>query len=237
MPHRRHQSRLRELGITCELTAPYTSTHNGKAERVHRTFLGKSRAMRLASHVPEDRWDELYVTACYLSNRTPSSSLPNSISPYEAWFGRPPSLRHLREIGCRAFVLINTHNPKLRACSLECVLLGYGLNSKTYRCYHPPTRRVLESYHVSFIESHESPPASPTSALPSPSPSSPLSSSSSPYAPGTGPSFDTDNWPSDPVFTPSVPIPCPPPPPHLLPPRVPTPRAPVIASDAHFHSP
>ncbi|KAI0373597.1 hypothetical protein BV20DRAFT_927655, partial [Pilatotrama ljubarskyi] len=70
------------------------------------TYLGKSRAMRLASNVPENRWDEFYVTACYLSNRTLSSSLPRGITPYEAWFGTPPSLRHLREIGSRAFVHI-----------------------------------------------------------------------------------------------------------------------------------
>ncbi|OSC96218.1 hypothetical protein PYCCODRAFT_1355231, partial [Trametes coccinea BRFM310] len=63
-------------------------------------------AMRISAGLPEDRWDELYSTACYLTNRTPSSSLPSGITPYEAWFGRAPSLSHLREIGSRAFVLI-----------------------------------------------------------------------------------------------------------------------------------
>ncbi|KAI0354336.1 hypothetical protein OH77DRAFT_1387795, partial [Trametes cingulata] len=35
----------RTLGVVWEITAPYTSAHNGKAERIHCTFLGKSRAM------------------------------------------------------------------------------------------------------------------------------------------------------------------------------------------------
>ncbi|KAI0366920.1 hypothetical protein BV20DRAFT_928252, partial [Pilatotrama ljubarskyi] len=70
------------------------------------TYMGKCRAMRLAADVPENRWDEFYLTACYLTNRTPTSTLPSGVTPYEAWFGEPPCLRHLREIGCRAFVLI-----------------------------------------------------------------------------------------------------------------------------------
>ncbi|CDO77251.1 hypothetical protein BN946_scf184753.g1 [Trametes cinnabarina] len=210
----------RTLGVAWEITAPHTSAHNGKAERIHRTFLGKSRAMRLSAGVPENRWDEFYVTACYLSNRTPSASLPRGVTPYEAWFGHPPSLRHLREIGCRAFVLINTHNPKLRPRSFECVLIGYGQNSKTYRCYHVPTRRVLESYHVSFIESHESPPP------PSASTSSPSSSPDLVDDPSPSP-INTD-WPDDPPFTPTMPHTCPAPPPSLLP----VPPAPVSASSA-----
>jgi transposase InsO family protein len=35
------------LGINHTVTAPYTSAQNGRAKRVHRTVLGKARAMRL----------------------------------------------------------------------------------------------------------------------------------------------------------------------------------------------
>ncbi|KAL7277842.1 hypothetical protein ACG7TL_008787 [Trametes sanguinea] len=192
-----------ELGVAYDLTAPYTSAHNGKVERVHRTYHGKSRAMRISAGIPEDRWDELYCTACYLTNHTPSSSLPSGITPYEAWFGRAPSLSHLREIGSRAFVLINTHNPKLHARSIECILLGYGSNSKTYRCYHPASCRVLSSYHISFIESHEDhlPVSVPPSAAPVPSTSSAL---------------PPPVWDDDPIFVPSLPHSAPPVPPNLL---------------------
>jgi len=62
----------------------------------------------------------------------------------------------MREIGCKAFVLIQSrHNPKIFERSIECVLIGYDTNSKTYRCYHRPTKRVISSYHVRFLESHE----------------------------------------------------------------------------------
>ena len=64
----------------------------------------------------------------------------------------------MREIGCRAFILIqNRHNPKLFKRSIECVLIGYDIRSKTYRCYDRHRKVVYSSYHVRFIESHEAP--------------------------------------------------------------------------------
>jgi hypothetical protein len=45
----------------------------------------------------------------------------NNIMPYEAYTGHKPDVSHLREIGCRAFVLIqNKHNPKVFERSEEC---------------------------------------------------------------------------------------------------------------------
>ena len=147
---------LLSRGTQHQFTAPYTSAQNGRVERLHRTLMGKARAMRIASGVPVHRWDEFVLTACYLSNRTPVSSQAGH-TPYERWFDQKPDLTHLREIGCRAFVLIqNRHNPKVYDRSIECVLIGYSLNSKAYRCYHRESRKVFVSYHVSFIESHNS---------------------------------------------------------------------------------
>ncbi|OBZ74687.1 Retrovirus-related Pol polyprotein from transposon TNT 1-94 [Grifola frondosa] len=146
-------------GIAIRRTAPYTSAHNGRVERLHRTLMSKSRTMRLASDVPDNRWDEFYLTANYLTIRTPTASLPDSRTPFEAFYGSKPDLSHLREIGCKAFVLIqNKHNPKIYEHSVECALIGYGPDSKTYRCYHKPTHKVISSYHVVFIESFESVP-------------------------------------------------------------------------------
>jgi hypothetical protein len=77
-------------------------------------------------------------------------------TPFEHWYGHKPDLSHLCEIGCRAFVLIqNRHNPKVYSCLVECVLIGYSLDSKAYRCYHRTSHKVFVSYHVSFIESHQ----------------------------------------------------------------------------------
>jgi transposase InsO family protein len=96
-----------QRGIIHLFTAPYTSAHNGKAERLHRTIHEKSRTMRLACGAPPSMWDEFCATAAFLTNLSPCSSLDRH-TPYEFWFNRIPSLSHLREIGCRAYALIVT---------------------------------------------------------------------------------------------------------------------------------
>jgi hypothetical protein len=58
----------------------------------------------------------------------------------------------LREIGCRAFVLIETHNPKAFAHSIECVLIGYTPNCKAYRCWQRSSGKIFNSGNVRFIE-------------------------------------------------------------------------------------
>ncbi len=96
-------------GIDHQLTAPYTSAHNGRAECLHRTLLGKARAMRMACNAPAFLWDEFCAMAAYLTMLT-AATANNGKTPYELWFRNKPSLSHLREIGCRAFAL---HTPAL----------------------------------------------------------------------------------------------------------------------------
>ncbi|OBZ65473.1 Retrovirus-related Pol polyprotein from transposon TNT 1-94, partial [Grifola frondosa] len=129
-----------EKGINIRRTAPYTSAHNGRVERLHRTLMSKSCTMRLAAGVPENRWDEFYVTANYLTIRTPTASLHNTITPLQAYSGSPPDLSHLREIGCKAFILIqNRHNPKIYERSTECVLIGVTPSSSPSSPSHSPS--------------------------------------------------------------------------------------------------
>ena len=146
---------LESRGTQLRFTAPYTSAHNGRVERMHRTLMGKARMMRLYADLPANLWDELYLTASHIHAKTPTRSLKD-VTPFEMWYGRKPDYSYMREIGCKAFVLIqNRHNPKIFERSIECVLIGYDINSKSYRCYHRTTKRVISSYHVRFLESHE----------------------------------------------------------------------------------
>ncbi len=89
-----------ELGIHICRTAPYTSAHNGRVECLHRSLMACSCTMHVGAGIPENRWDELYCTACYLYNRTPSSSTPSGVTPYKLFYGHPPVVSHLCEIGC-----------------------------------------------------------------------------------------------------------------------------------------
>jgi hypothetical protein len=120
-----------ERGITHQLTAPYTSAQNGHVERLHCTLMNKAHTMRLSCSAPLNLWDEFILTASYLSTLTVSKALDGR-SPFELWFGFPPSLAHLHEIGCRAFVFIHGVNPKIAAHSMEATLIGYAANAKAY---------------------------------------------------------------------------------------------------------
>nr|GAT57284.1 predicted protein [Mycena chlorophos] len=143
-----------DRGIVVRYTSAETSAQNGKVERFHETLHNKARAMRIACDAPPYLWDEFYVTAAYLHARTPSRS-QNGKTPYECFRLVKPDVSHLREIGCRAFVLILGHNAKLNRRSIECVLIGYSPRSKAYRCWDPKAAKVYDSIHVRFIESSD----------------------------------------------------------------------------------
>jgi transposase InsO family protein len=207
-------------GIDHQLTAPYTSAHNGRAERLHRTLLGRARSMRLACNAPASLWDEFCATAAYLTNLTASSSLQGRM-PHELWYGKTPSLSHLREIGCRTFALIQTNNPKIYRRSTPCTLIGYAPHSKAYRLWDNTTRKILNSFHVTFIEHLDSlpadllpgtkllhdPDAPPTWDTPSPNQNSlpsPPPSNSPPFIPTSSPFIPIDHFPSNQTATSST---------------------------------
>lgn len=143
----------RSRGTTIQFMAPYTSAHNGRVERLHRTLMAKARTVRIYVNMPAYLWDEFYLTAAHLHQKTTTRSLNNGPVPWERWYNRKPDYSYMREIGCRAFVLIqNKHNPKIYEQSIECVLIEYDVRSKSYRCYDKKTRSVYSSYHVQFLE-------------------------------------------------------------------------------------
>ena len=50
-------------------------------------------------------WLEAVMCAAYILNRCPTKAL-QSITPYEAWHGKKPSIGHLRVFGCLAYALV-----------------------------------------------------------------------------------------------------------------------------------
>ena len=104
----------------------------GRVERMHRMLQGKARTIQLAAKCPDTLWDEFYLMAAHLHVKTPTKLL-NSKTPYDMWYKHKPNYTYMHEIGCKAFILIlNQHNPKINTRSIECILIGYRQNSKTY---------------------------------------------------------------------------------------------------------
>jgi len=56
-----------ENGYTLQLTAAYTSAHIGHVERMHHTIMNYIHTMHLQTGLPPNHWDELALTASYLT--------------------------------------------------------------------------------------------------------------------------------------------------------------------------
>ena len=100
---------------------------------------------------PHSMWDEFIITSSCLSTLT-ASKVANSRTPYELWFGHRPSVTHLCKIGSHAYVLTTGNNPKITARLIEFTFIGYTSNAKAYQCWHWESGRIVDLFHVTFIE-------------------------------------------------------------------------------------
>ena len=106
-------------------------------------------------------WGELMQTAVYLSDAVLNAALGN-ITPYRALDGKDANLGHLRAIGAKAFVHIETHTRKLDPKAWEGRLCWYSMDGgKSFQIYNSAKGNVSESRNVIFIET---PPTSPDPA-------------------------------------------------------------------------
>ena len=92
-----------EKGIDIQLTAPYSPSQNGVAERMNRTLVELARAMLRGS--PEFLWEYAIKHSSYLRNRAYTKSLKHQ-TPYEKWFTKKLNVSHLREFGAPVWVLL-----------------------------------------------------------------------------------------------------------------------------------
>ena len=96
------QQYLKRRGIDHQLTSADSPEQTGVPERMNRELLEKARAMMGATNITNMLWAEAIANAAYVRNRSPPSALQN-ITPFEAWCGHKPSVKHLRTFGCIAY--------------------------------------------------------------------------------------------------------------------------------------
>jgi transposase InsO family protein len=146
---------LRDHGIRKETTAPYSPQSNGVVERANRTILERVRSMLEDAGLSKRYWAEASMTAVYVKNISPTRALDRKLggTPYEAWHGKQPDVKHLRVFGCLAFVHVpEEKRTKLDYKSKAHIFLGYSLTSKAYRLYDPITKKMVVSRDVIFRE-------------------------------------------------------------------------------------
>ena len=140
-----------EEGIQYEQTVPEAPQQNGKSERHNYTFERMGRAMLIDGDLPIFFWPFSILAAGHIKNRVPHSALPAKTTPYEMWYGRKPSIAHIRPFGshCTARIV----NPKLNKFEPRgeagC-FLGYAQESKGYIFWHTDSRTAKIRRDLTF---------------------------------------------------------------------------------------
>uniref|UniRef100_A0A2N9FA47 Integrase catalytic domain-containing protein n=1 Tax=Fagus sylvatica TaxID=28930 RepID=A0A2N9FA47_FAGSY len=143
-------------GIIHQTSCVDTPQQNGVAERKNRHLLEVARSLMFAMSVPKSFWGDAVRTAAYLINRMPSKVLQfqtplQSLSKTHAL----PTLLQIppKVFGCVCYVHIHKqHRSKLDPRAQKCIFLGYSTTQKGYKCYHPPSTKILVSMDVTFLE-------------------------------------------------------------------------------------
>ena len=148
---------LKKKGIKHELSAPYSTESNRKAERLNRTILDIARTLlynskRISKY--KKLWAEFFNTADWIRNRLYTSANNESgKTPYEIMYDKKPDLSHLRKIGSRAYVRVPKQNTngKFEDRARLGYLVGYD-SGNSYRIILPDSNKVIVSRDVKIDE-------------------------------------------------------------------------------------
>ncbi|MCO5554081.1 hypothetical protein L7F22_007607 [Adiantum nelumboides] len=143
---------LGKKGIKHQCTMPYTPQQNGVAERKNKSLMEMARCMLKAKSLPHKLWMKAVACAAHVLNRCPTRAL-KTITPYESWYDKKPSVSYLCVFCCLAYAHIPQQlRGKLDDKAVKCIFVGYSSGSKAYRLYNPAINKIFESRDVIFAK-------------------------------------------------------------------------------------
>jgi hypothetical protein len=123
---------LKPQGIAHQTSTPHTTQQNGVAERANCTIVEMARSMIYGQGLGLEFRAQAVSNAVYIRNRCPTSAVHGKTQK-EAWYGRKPSVAHIRVFRCIAYAKIPVASrTKLEAKSVKCLFLGYCEGTKAY---------------------------------------------------------------------------------------------------------
>src|ERR1044072_2606708 len=146
------QEFLDETDITHEFSAPYTPQQNGVVERKNRTLIEMARTMLAEYNTPIYWWAEAINTACHIVNRVYLHKFLKKTS-YELMVGKKPNVSYFKVFGAPCWIREPHHQSKFEPKAYEGIMIGYGLESHTYRVFNKNHHKIVETVDVRFYES------------------------------------------------------------------------------------
>jgi hypothetical protein len=138
--HKLH-SFFSKVGIRHHVSCPHVHQQNGSAERKHRHIVEVGLSLLAHASVPLKFWDDVFLAAVYLINRTPSQIL-NYETPLERLFHRKPDYTSLRVFGCAYWPNLRPHNTHK---------LQFRLNALTQTMGVSTSHEMLPLMNQSFL--------------------------------------------------------------------------------------
>src|SRR4051812_9990049 len=146
---------LDELGITHELSAPYTPQQNGVVERKNRTLAEMARTMLDEYKTPRRFWVDAIDTACHIINRVYLHKFFKKTA-YELLTDKKPNVSYFKVFGAKCWIRDPHHNSKFAPKAHEGIMLGYGKDSHTYRVFNNVLHKIVETVDVRLDETNGS---------------------------------------------------------------------------------
>lgn len=144
---------LASKGIVTRYSAPYTPEQNGAAEIINRVILNKVRALLINSNLPKFLWGEAILTAVYLYNRTPNSSIEFK-TPYYLKYKEMPNISNIKVFGSLTYYKEpSLCTKKLDSKATPYYLIGF-IGSNIYKLYNPSSIKTITARDCKIIEGY-----------------------------------------------------------------------------------
>ena len=95
-------------------------------------------------------WAEAISCDAQIHNKSFHKSV-KWMTPYKAWFGEKPDVSNFRIFGTKAWEIIPLEKRKaLNPQSKECLMVGYGEDTKGYNLFDTSTSKIVVERSVKF---------------------------------------------------------------------------------------
>ena len=103
--------------------------------------------MKINSHIYIYWRDEVYKSGYILNQGHLRVNCDKT--PYELWYGRPPSIKHFKVFGSKCYIKrYDDDLGKFDSRNDEGIFLGYLPTKNTYKCYNFKLHKIVESEKV-----------------------------------------------------------------------------------------